>query len=107
MKEIVADEDIPRPVVEKLRSRDISVFYVEEEMKGSTDLEILETARDRNLPILTFDNDFFEYRNHPGIFFITSRSSYDTVVEAVSDVVSRIKKTEVENTVIRINPSTY
>lgn len=107
MTDFIADEDIPRPVVEKLRSRGYSVFYVEEEMKGSIDEEVLESSRDRGLPILTFDSDFLRFERHEGICHITSRTNYDTVVEAVDDVLSNVNTSDLDNSVLQINPNNY
>jgi len=107
MRKFIADEDIPRPIVEKLRNKDFDVYYVEEEIKGSTDQEVVEKARSMALPILTFDNDFFSFNNHPGIMHITQRTNYNLIVEAVSDIAKRIEKEEIENSVIRINPNKY
>lgn len=76
-------------------------------MKGASDSEVIQRAREEQLPVLSFDSDFFKYGDHPGIFHITSRASYDSVTEAVADIVSRIEKPESENSVIRINPANY
>lgn len=39
---IVADEDVDRAIIEKMRDRGVKVFSVDEEMKGSLDPEVLE-----------------------------------------------------------------
>lgn len=107
MKKFLADEDIPRPIVEKLRDKGFELFYVEEEIKGSDDREVVEKARKLELPILTFDSDFFKFENHPGVMHITQRTNYDLVAKSVADIVERLEKEEIENSVIRINPSKY
>ena len=107
MKELVADEDVPRPVVEKLRDKEFSVFYIEEKMKSVVDTEVMEEARSQNLPVLTFDNDFFNFDSHPGVFHVTQRTNYDQIVKAVEDVVSSLSYEETEDSIIRINPSYY
>lgn len=107
MREFVADEDVPRPIVEKLRSRAFKIFYIEEEMKSSTDERVLEKPVQLDIPVLTFDNDFFQFSSHPGVLHITQRTNYDQVVNAVEDVVMRLQKSEVEDSVIRINPGHY
>ena len=88
MYDLIADEDIPKPVVEKLR-KNFSIFYVEEEQKGSTDEEVIQKSRELETPILTFDGDFFKYSSHPGIMHITQRTSYDLITDAVKDVGKR------------------
>ncbi|MFB6145702.1 MAG: DUF5615 family PIN-like protein [Candidatus Nanohaloarchaea archaeon] len=107
MRHLIADEDIPRPIIEKLRRRGFSVFSVDEEMKGSLDEDIVEKANDLNQPIVTFDSDFFEYGSHPGILYITQRTNYDRIVAAVDDIVTKLDNKEIKNTVIQINPSDY
>ncbi len=107
MEELLADEDIPRPIVEKLRSEGYRVHYIEEEAKGSTDREVLKESRDNKLPILTYDNDFFKFSNHPGILHITSRTNYDRTVNAIKEVINHLTREETENCIIRINPSEY
>jgi len=107
MKKFVADEDIPRPIVEKLRSKGFEIFYIEEELKSASDTEVLEKAGDLELPILTFDDDFEEFSNHDGILHLTKRTEYEIIVEAVEDIVNRIENEEAENSIIKINPSYY
>lgn len=107
MEKFIADEDTPRPIVEKLRDKGFKITYVEEEIKGSEDREVIERARKTELPILTFDNDFFKFENHPGIMHITQRTNYDLVAESAADIVKQMKKEEIKNSVIRINPSKY
>ena len=106
MYDIIADEDVPRPVVEKLRE-EFKIFYIEEEMKGATDEEVMNKSREIESPLLTFDSDFYQYNSHLGILHITQRTNYDTVVEAVKEVQSKLSKEELENSVIQVNPSLY
>lgn len=106
MYDLIADEDIPKPVVEKLR-KNFSIFYIEEEQKGSTDEEVIQKSRELETPILTFDGDFFKYSSHPGIMHITQRTSYDLITDAVKDVRDNLEKEDLQNSVTRINPSLY
>jgi predicted nuclease of predicted toxin-antitoxin system len=106
MYDLVADEDIPKPVVEKLRDT-YKIFYIAEEQKGSTDREVLEKSRELEIPILTFDNDFFKYDSHPGIMHITQRTNYSIIAKAVKDIREKTEKEEVEDSVLRVNPSLY
>lgn len=107
MKEIIADEDIPRPVVEKLRSKGFNIFYIEEEMKNATDKEVLQKSHELRRPILTFDSDFQNFDNNNGVLHITKRTRYRYVVKAVEDILKHISRQEVENSVVKINPSDY
>ena len=106
MYDLIADEDIPGPIVEKLRNS-YRIFYIGEEQKGSTDQEVIEKSRELDAPILTFDNDFFQYSSHPGIMHITQRTNYDTVAEAVRDIKDKTEKEELRDSVLRVNPSLY
>ena len=107
MKKAVADEDIPKPIVEKLRAKGFEIFYIEEEMKSSTDQQVVKKASSLNRPILTFDDDFKEFESHKGIFYITKRTHYDKIVTAVEDILAQISNEECENSLIQINPSVY
>lgn len=107
MRAFVADEDVPRPVVEKLRDKGSQVFYVEEEMKGSTDEEVVEKSCELNLPVLSFDNDFFRFGDHQGILHITQRTNYNLVCNAIKEALENIEAQALENSVISINPSQY
>ena len=107
MIEFIADEDVPKPIVEKLRNENFEIYYIEEQNKGKTDKEVVEKAREIDLPILTFDSDFFKFKDHPGILHITQRTNYNIVVKAASDIINKLDKEEVEDTVIRINPNQY
>ncbi|MBO9681855.1 MAG: DUF5615 family PIN-like protein [Flavisolibacter sp.] len=50
-----ADEGLDAPMVELLRNEGYTVIYAAEEMKGATDVEILEKA-----VLITKDKDFGE-----------------------------------------------
>ena len=106
MYDLIADEDIPHPIVEKLRES-YNILYIEEEQKGSTDEEVIQKARELETPILTFDSDFFKYSSHPGVMHITQRTSYDLIINAVKDVKENIDEKDIDNSVIRVNPSLY
>jgi len=107
MEEIIADEDVLRPIVGKLRSRGFKVFYIDEEMKTADDREVLEKSNELGRPILTFDDDFQEFNQSSGILHITQRTDYGKIVEAVDDIAGQISTEEVKNSVVKINPSYY
>lgn len=102
---MIADEDVPRPVVEKLRSRHLDVFYIDEELKNATDREVLEESRDKEVPILTFDSDFEKFDDNCGILHVTQRTEYGIVVEAVLDVMEFVNSDF--DSVVKVNPSNY
>lgn len=91
--------------MEKLRSKDLDVFYIDEELKNATDREVLEKSRDEEVPILTFDSDFEKFDDNCGILHVTQRTEYDTVVEAVLDVLDFVDRDF--NSVVKVNPSNY
>lgn len=59
MFKLVADENVPTPVVEALRSNGYDVHRAQEEYgQGAPDRDILEACADEDRVILTNDNDF-------------------------------------------------
>ena len=71
MFELVADENVPTPVVEVLRSNGYEVHRAQEEYgQGTDDGDILEACADEGRVILTNDNDFAilaEETEHAGV----------------------------------------
>ena len=71
MFELVADENVPTPVVEALRSNGYEVHRAQEEYgQGTTDSEILEACAEEERVVLTNDNDFAllaEDTEHAGV----------------------------------------
>ena len=57
---ILADENIPLVIVEKLRGIGIDVISISQTDHGINDRKIIEIARDNKSIILTFDKDFGE-----------------------------------------------
>jgi predicted nuclease of predicted toxin-antitoxin system len=104
---LLADENIDRPVVEKLRARDVDVLYIDEVGKGVSDEEVVEMARDRNLVIVTFDRDFSDAGAENGVIRLTSPEVYDAVVDAIIDIVESVSEEEMKDTVIEVSPSHY
>lgn len=56
----LADENLPRPVVQRLREAGLEVRAVQEDLPGATDAEVLQTAAREGRVLLTFDKDFGE-----------------------------------------------
>lgn len=103
--ELIADEDIPRPIVEKLRSYNIDILYIEEENKGITDTEVLKLSDNTGRMIITFDRDFTELDGaHSGIIHITSRRKYEKVVDSVKEFLDTLEDIDTENTLFRVYP---
>lgn len=55
---ILADEDIPRPLVHCLRDASHDVDWVIERRPGTSDKDVLRWARRERRTLLTFDKDF-------------------------------------------------
>jgi predicted nuclease of predicted toxin-antitoxin system len=55
-----ADEGLDAPLVELLRKEEYTVIYAAEEMKGASDIEVLERAYEENAILITKDKDFGE-----------------------------------------------
>lgn len=103
---LLADENIDRPIVEKLRDSGIDVSYVDEKSKGISDEEVLQVAEDESRIILTFDNDFSKMEE-VGVIRLTSPDRYDLVVDSILDIVNSLSEDDLLETVIEISPSQY
>jgi predicted nuclease of predicted toxin-antitoxin system len=57
---VVADEGVDGPVVQRLRDDGHDVIYVAELSPGVTDDDVLRHANDRDALLLTADKDFGE-----------------------------------------------
>lgn len=58
--EFLADENVPRPVIARLRSDGIAVKSIAEISAGSPDVDVLATADQGNFILITQDQDFGE-----------------------------------------------
>jgi predicted nuclease of predicted toxin-antitoxin system len=63
----LADENIPRAAVEALRSAGHEVLWACESSPGAPDMELLRTANQDGLIILTLDKDFGELARASGV----------------------------------------
>jgi len=57
---IVADENVDREIVTRLRESGFSIVYIAENNAGISDDEVLEQASSRHAILLTADKDFGE-----------------------------------------------
>jgi predicted nuclease of predicted toxin-antitoxin system len=72
---LLADESVERPIVERLRQDGHDVVYVAELSPSIRDDEILQQANDRNALLITGDKDFGELvflqgRVHAGVVLL-------------------------------------
>lgn len=85
---LLADESVDRPIVEKLRGAGYSVLYVAEIEPGISDEEVLNSANEENALLLTADKDFGE------LDFRQRRMSLGVVLIRLSGL-SAAKKSEI------------
>jgi predicted nuclease of predicted toxin-antitoxin system len=64
---ILADENIPRCVVEALRRENHDAAWVPEDAPGAADHKVLARAHDERRLLLTFDKDFGELAFRKGL----------------------------------------
>lgn len=57
---LLADESVDRPIVERLRNDQHSVLYIADMKKGIPDDEVLHLANQNNALLVTLDKDFGE-----------------------------------------------
>ena len=101
---VVADEDGDRAIIEKLRDSGVSVFSIDEKMKGAHDPEVLRKADELNYPILTFDEEFARaYSSEHPFLYVTSQPSDDAVVASIRDVLEHQERDEISG-LIHISP---
>ena len=104
----LADENIDRPIVEKLRSRNFDISYIEEEAKGAEDTKVLEKAIEENRVLITFDRDFNRPgKEHPGIIRITKPARYELIANMVEELAEIFSKKDFQNTVVESSPSNF
>jgi predicted nuclease of predicted toxin-antitoxin system len=57
---LLANENVPAPLLRLLRSAGVAVAAVGESMPGASDRKVLEHAHEHGLWLLTFDRDYGE-----------------------------------------------
>jgi len=96
---LLADENIPKPLVEILRKLEIDVVWIVESLnRGISDLEVVNIANKLSRTILTRDLDFLQYSlaskaNH-GIIYIgepITKDNINSIATDIKNVVSRFK----------------
>ena len=56
----LADENVPRPIIERLRTDGFTVRSIFEESRGISDADVLSRADEAGLLLITQDQDFGE-----------------------------------------------
>jgi predicted nuclease of predicted toxin-antitoxin system len=89
----LADANIPRRLVDRLRSSGHQVFWAyEDAAPGASDEDLIERAAAEDRLILTWDKDFgelvFSHGHRVGVILIRMRNvSLEVMVETVMDLV--------------------
>lgn len=92
---LLADENIARQIVARLRSDGHDVLYVKEGAQGSADVDVLATAVRESAVLLTDDQDFgdlvmFQRRSALGVILVRLEGvAPDERAQTVSDVIRR------------------
>ncbi len=87
---LVADENVPRPVIERLRADGLAVHSIAEVNAGVPDRAVMQASRERAIILITYDRDFGELAIRDGlpvtgvILLELERLSLDGQVERVS-----------------------
>ncbi|MFN8012136.1 MAG: DUF5615 family PIN-like protein [Holophagaceae bacterium] len=55
---LLADENLPRPVIARLRQEGLDVLWIQEALPGASDVDVLGLAAEEGRILLTFDKDF-------------------------------------------------
>ena len=102
---LLADEHIPRTVVQRLDSYGIEVLHVEDiGMKGASDPELINYALENNYSILTRDDDFRKLgeENQVGVILQTKRQSKKQTASDVIKLLNSVSVEELESEVFYI-----
>jgi predicted nuclease of predicted toxin-antitoxin system len=114
--QFVVDENVPRPVLDRLRMSGYDVLSIQETMSGISDPEVLKVARSQNRILITADQDFGELtvRHRLGVNGViiiqlgrlSNAARADRVAEVVAVHVDRLAGhlVVVEPTRVRIRP---
>lgn len=105
---LLADENIDRPIVEKLISGSLDIKSVDDLSKGISDEKVLQIAKNEERILITFDRDFSDVEaEHPGIIRLTSPAEHNIIVEMVRDLLNSFTKQDFKNTVVEVSPGSY
>ncbi len=102
---LLADEHIPKTVVQRLDSYGIEVLHVEDiGMKGASDPELIKYALENDYSILTRDDDFRKLgeENQVGVILQTKRQSKKQTASDVIKLLNSVSVEELESEVFYI-----
>jgi len=101
---ILADENVPVAVIQRLRALGIDAnSVVETDYRGIDDESLLKLCGDEELTLLTADKkDFFrlhEEMDHAGIIIVTKRMQIGRILSEVMKVVDSLSREDIANRV--------
>ncbi len=101
---LLADEHIPKDVINRLKIWDIDIKSVKETgLMGSPDMEILDYAKEDGRIVLTADQKDFprlaKSIDHPGVIVITKRMSIKELLRETMKVLDTMGPEDIEDTV--------
>ncbi len=101
---ILADEHIPKDVINRLKIWHIDIKSVNETgLMGSPDKDILDHAKEDGRVVLTADQKDFprlaKSIDHPGVIVITKRMSIKELLRETMKVLDTLGPKDIENTV--------
>lgn len=99
---LIADENMPKSVIKRLRQSNIDIYSIREEDKGVNDEEIIRLSRENQKSIITMDKDFgyltFHQKQHPYcvILFRIHPQSPDIIYWSIVNVLNLIKAQKID-----------
>jgi len=103
--DLVADEDIDRPVIEILREKGFDVLSIDAVMKGASDDEVIAKAVEENRVLLTMDSDFIDMNtDHNGVIRLTSFAPFKILAQTVAETIEMYSEKDLKNTVVQVSP---
>jgi len=103
--ELIADEDIDRPVVKILRQKGFDVLSIDAAMKGASDEEVIEKAVEEGRILVTMDSDFIDINSdHNGVIRLTSFASFKILAQTVAETIEMYSEKDLKNTVVQVSP---
>lgn len=88
---ILSDENIKHSITELLSQEGHDVVRVQDALAlGFSDSEIIQFCRNESRVLLTNDDDFISFTDHPGIFFLDEQM---TKARTVATAIGRIERT--------------
>ena len=92
---LCCDENIKRSITNLLAQEGYDAVRVQDELElGFEDEAIIRFCREESRVLLTNDDDFFEFENHPGVLFLAEqRTSPRRAVTAIQRIDRQVTET--------------